>query len=86
MGLEYVKRAPSRLLLKFRSGTHGLFEELGRHAKGGSHKCRNCGACKESVSFGLFEGSPSSIEAFIHGSIFSKTAFCLGEKQRFVSK
>ena len=32
--LEYVKGAPSRLFLKFRSGTHGLFEELGRYEKG----------------------------------------------------
>ena len=31
--LEYVIRAPS-LLLKFSSGTHRLFEELNRHAKG----------------------------------------------------
>ena len=33
--LEYVKGAPSRWFLKFRSSTHGLFEELGRHDKGG---------------------------------------------------
>ena len=32
--LENVKCAPSRLFLKLHSGTHGLFEELGRHAKG----------------------------------------------------
>ena len=32
--LKYVKGAPSRLFLKFRLGTHGLFEELGRHANG----------------------------------------------------
>ena len=38
-----------------RSGTHGLFEELGRHAKsGGSHECPNCGPCKESVEHVLF--------------------------------
>ena len=42
--LEYVEGATSRLFLKFRSGTHGLFEELGRHDKGGgSHECPNCG-------------------------------------------
>ena len=35
--LEYVKEASSRLLSKFHSGTHGLFEELGRHAKGVGH-------------------------------------------------
>ena len=35
---EYLKcvKGPSfRLLFKFRSGTHELLEELGRHAKGG---------------------------------------------------
>ena len=36
--LEYVNRAPSRLFLKFHSGTHGLFEELGRHDKGVGHR------------------------------------------------
>ena len=29
--LEYAKQAPSRLVFKFRSGTYGLCEELGRH-------------------------------------------------------
>ena len=54
--LKHVKGPPSRLLFKFRSGTHGLFEELGRHAKeGGSQECPNCGACKESVEHVLFE-------------------------------
>ena len=47
---EYVKVPPSRVFLKFCSGTHGLFEELGRHAdRGGLQECSNCGACKESV-------------------------------------
>ena len=36
--LEYVKGAPSRLFLKFGLGTHGLFEELGRHDKGVGHR------------------------------------------------
>ena len=31
--LEHVKEAPSRLFLKFRSSTHWLLEELGRHDK-----------------------------------------------------
>ena len=48
--LEYVKGAPSRLCFKFHSGTHGLFEDLGRHDKGGgSQECPNCGACKELI-------------------------------------
>ena len=33
--LKYVKEAPSRLFQKFCSGTHGLSDELGRHAKRG---------------------------------------------------
>ena len=54
--LEYIKGAASRLFFKFRSGTHGLFEELGRHVgRGGSQECPNCGACKESVEHVLFE-------------------------------
>ena len=54
--LEYVKESPSSSFLKFRSGTHGLFEELNRHDKeGGSKVCPNRGACKESVERVLFE-------------------------------
>ena len=98
--LEYVKGAPSRLVFKFCSGTHGLFEELGRHANGGGpRECPNCGACKESVEHALFECASydsqglifwdylkevfplDAFEAFLHGSIFDKTEFCLGEKQ-----
>ena len=53
--LRYVKGLPSRLFFKFCSGTHGLFEELGRHAKrGGSQECPNCGAWKESVEHVLY--------------------------------
>ena len=45
-----MKEVPSRLFLKFRSGTNGLLEELGRHDKGGGlQECPNCRACKESV-------------------------------------
>ena len=36
--LEYVKEAHSRLFFKFRSGTHGLFEELGRQIRGVGHR------------------------------------------------
>ena len=54
--LKYVKGPASRLFFKFRSGTHRLFEELGRHASGGgSQECPNCGACKESVEHVLFQ-------------------------------
>ena len=59
MGWEYLKRVKgpsSKLLFEFHSGTHGLYEELGRYAKGGgSQECPNCGACKESVEQVLFE-------------------------------
>ena len=54
--LECVKGASSKLFLKFRSGTDGLFEEFGRHDKVGvSQECPNCGACKESIEYVLFE-------------------------------
>ena len=54
--LKYVKGPHSRLFLKFRSGTHGLYEELGKHIKrGGSQECPNWWACKESVAHVLFE-------------------------------
>ena len=54
--LKHVKGFSSWLLFKFRSGTHGLFEDLGRHAKGsGSQECPTCGACRESVEHVLFE-------------------------------
>ena len=54
--LKYVKGPLSRLFFTFLSGTHWLFEELGRHVKGGgSQECPNCGACKESVEHVLFE-------------------------------
>ena len=54
--LKHAKGCSSRFLLKFRSDTHGLFEELSRHAKrGGSQECPNCGACKESAEHVLFE-------------------------------
>ena len=44
------------MFLKFCSSTHGLFEELGRHAKGcGSQECPNRGACEESVEQVLFK-------------------------------
>ena len=45
--VEYIKGSPSRLFLRFSSSTHGIIEELDRHAKkGGSEECPifNCGA------------------------------------------
>ena len=46
----------SRLLFKFRSGTHGLNEELGRHSgRNGRTKCVLCGNECESVVHALWE-------------------------------
>ena len=48
--------AGSRLLFKFRSGTHGLNEELGRHrGREGKVECTLCGAECESVVHVLWE-------------------------------
>ena len=52
----HVKGPSSRLLCKFSSNTHGLFEELGKRAKKvGSQECPNCRAGKESVEHVLFD-------------------------------
>ena len=43
--LHGVSDAGTRLLLKFRSGAHGLNEELGRHrGREGKSECVLCGA------------------------------------------
>ena len=56
--LNGVADAGSRLLLKFRSGTHGLNEELGRHrGREGNKECELCGNECESVSHVLWECS-----------------------------
>ena len=48
--------AGTRLLFKFRSGTHGLNEELGRHrGREGKVECSICGAECESVVHVLCE-------------------------------
>ena len=53
--------AGSRLLFKFRSGTHGLKEELGRHrGREGNKECELCGNECESVSHVLRECSAYS--------------------------
>ena len=54
--LHGVSDAGSRLLFKFRSGTHGLNEELGRHrGREGKVECTLCGAECESVVHVLWE-------------------------------
>ena len=56
--LHGVADTGSRLLFKFRSGTHGLTEELGRHRGRESNKeCELCGNECESVSHVLWECS-----------------------------
>ena len=51
-------RTGSRLLFKFRSGTHGLNEELGRHrGREGKTECSLCGDECENVSHVLWECS-----------------------------
>ena len=54
--LHGVSDAGTRLLFKFRSGTHGLNEELGRHrGREGKLECTLCGAECESVVQVLWE-------------------------------
>ena len=55
--------AGTRLLFKFKSGTHGLNEELGRHR--GREECTLCGAECESVVHVLWECSSSSRASFL---------------------
>ena len=53
--------AGSRLLFKFRSGTHGLNEELGRHrGREGKTECSLCGNECKNVSHMLWECSAYS--------------------------
>ena len=59
--LHGVSDAGTRLLFKFRSGTHGLNEELGRHrGREGKLECTLCGAECESVVHVLWECSAYS--------------------------
>ena len=54
--LRGVDDAGTRLLFKFRSGTHGLNEELGRHrGRKGRKECLLCDAECESVSHVLWD-------------------------------
>ena len=59
--LHGVCDAGSRLLFKFRSGTHGLNEKLGRHrGREGKTECSLCGDECENVSHVLWECSAYS--------------------------
>ena len=54
--LEYSKEALTGFLFKFCLDTHGLFEELDRHAKRGrSQEYPHCGACKQPVQHVFLE-------------------------------
>ena len=54
--LHGVSDAGTRLLFKFRSGTHGLNEELGKHRQwNGRTECILCGDERESVVHVLWE-------------------------------
>ena len=56
--LHGVCDAGSRLLFQFRSGMHGLNEELGRHrGREGKTECSLCGDECENVSHVLWECS-----------------------------
>ena len=60
--LRGVGDAGTRLLFKFRSGTHGLNEELGRHrGREGRKECLLCDAECESVSHVLWD-CPAYVE------------------------
>ena len=64
--LHGVSDAGTRLLFKFRSGTHGLNEELGRHrGREGKLECTLCGAECESVVHVLWECSAYSRASFM---------------------
>ena len=65
--------AGNRLLFKFRSGTHGLNEELGRHrGREGKSGCVLCGAECESVvqvlwecsAYSIIDSCPSQLQSF----------------------
>ena len=63
--LRIYKGRTFEIALKFRSDTHGLFEESSSHSnRDGSQECPNCGACKESdehVFFVCIVRSPQTI-------------------------
>ena len=60
--MEYVIQEVYILLFKFRSGTHGLNEELGRHrGREGKTECSLCGDECENVSNVLWECSAHTV-------------------------
>ena len=64
-----VSDAGTRLLFKFRSGTHGLNEELGRHrGREGKLECTLCGAECESAlwEYTAYSRSRASFKEKLH--------------------
>ena len=86
--------AGTRLLFKFRSGTHGLNEELGRHrGREGKKECVLCGDECESVSHTLWDCSAYTsiraqfllkLKASLGGSYASFEAMSSLDKSSFV--
>ena len=74
----------SKLLFRFRSGTHGLNEELGRHNTGNNSKAFFCECECESVEHVLWECSEYSnihkefiryLEGFLQNEFCLKSSF-----------
>ena len=81
--LHGVSDAGTRLL--FRSGTHGLNEELGRHrGREGKSECALCGAECESVVHVLWEctaySSRASFTEKLQYADFEKMSYVLGSE------
>ena len=68
----------TRLMFKFRSGTHGLNEELGRHrGREGKSQCTLCGCECESVTHVLWE---CFVYSNIRNNFMAKLNEILGDK------
>ena len=80
--LHGVSDAGSRPLFKFRSGTHGLNEELGRHrGREGKVECTLCGAECESVVHVLWEcPAYSNCRLMFLKKLQEKTSYVLGSE------
>ena len=76
--LHGVSDSGTRLMFKFRSGTHGLNEELGRHrGREGKSQCTFCGCECESVTHVLWE---CFVYSSIRKSFMAKLNEILGDK------
>ena len=76
--MQGVSDAGTRLIFKFRSGTYGLNEELGRHrGREGKSECTSCGAECESMVHVLWECSAYSSS---RGSFMLKLEELLGDR------